>query len=333
MVTAAGSGYSRWQDLAITRWRADATRDDTGSYIFLRDVANGERWSAAFQPIGEAPESYDVSLAEDRAEFIRRDRTITTRLEVIVSPGDDAEVRRLSLTNDGPSMREIEVTSYAEIVLAPAAADAAHPAFSNLFIQTESVARPDTLLATRRRQTPEDAEIWLAHVLALEGETIGDLEWETDRGRFLGRGRRVRAPCAETDGGRLSNTVGSVLDPIVSLRRRVRVRQGETVRLAFSTLIAPSRGAIVTLADKYRDVATFDRERSSRPHAGRGPTARSRDRTRRGPALPDARRVHPVSGSRAAGLPRGTCAPDGRGRGALGARDLGGSAYRAPRDR
>ena len=127
MITAAGSGYSRWQDLAITRWREDATRDDTGSYIFLRDLASGERWSARFQPSGAAPESYDVSFAEDGAEFIRRDRTITTRLEVIVSPEDDAEVRRVSVTNDGPSMREIEVTSYAEIVLAPAAADAAHP--------------------------------------------------------------------------------------------------------------------------------------------------------------------------------------------------------------
>jgi cyclic beta-1,2-glucan synthetase len=259
MITAAGSGYSRWRDLAITRWREDATSDDTGSYIFLRDVASGEHWSAGFQPIGEAPESYDVSFAEDHAEFVRRDGAITTRLEVIVSSEDDAEVRRVSLTNHGVRTREIEVTSYAEIVLAPAAGDAAHPAFSNLFIQTESVAERDTLLATRRHRAPEDAEIWLAHVLAVEGETIGDLEWETDRGQFLGRGRRIRAPHAETDGRELSDTAGSVLDPIVSLRRRVRVRPGKTVRVAFSTLVAPSRSVVLDLADKYHDVTTFER--------------------------------------------------------------------------
>jgi cyclic beta-1,2-glucan glucanotransferase len=259
MITAAGSGCSRWRDLAITRWREDVTSDDTGSYIFLRDIASGERWSAGFQPSGETPQSYDVSFAEDHAEFIRRDGAITTRLEVIVSSEDDAEVRRVSLTNHGVRTREIEVTSYAEIVLAPAAGDAAHPAFSNLFIQTESVPERDTLLATRRRRAPEETEIWLAHVLAVEGETIGDLEWETDRAQFLGRGRRVRAPQAEMDGRELSDTTGSVLDPIVSLRRRVRVRPGKTVRVAFSTLVAPSRKVVLDLADKYHDVTTFER--------------------------------------------------------------------------
>ncbi len=259
MITAAGSGYSRWRGLAVTRWREDATSDDTGSYIFLRDVASGERWSAGFQPTGQAPESYDVFFADDHADFIRRDGEIMTQLEVVVSSEDDAEVRRVSLTNFGMEAREIEVTSYAEIVLAPAAADAAHPAFSNLFIQTEIIAQRDTLIATRRRRAPEDLEIWLAHVLAVEGDPVGDLQYETDRGRFLGRGRNVRAPQAETDAGELSNTVGSVLDPIVSLRRRVRVRPGQTVRLAFSTLVAPSRTAVLDLADKYQDLATFER--------------------------------------------------------------------------
>ncbi|HEY5220059.1 MAG TPA: protein ndvB, partial [Gemmatimonadaceae bacterium] len=135
----------------------------------------------------------------------------------------------------------------------------AHPAFSNLFIETESVAELDALLATRRRRSPEDAEIWLAHVVAVEGETIGDLEWETDRAQFLGRGRTARVPHAETDGRELSNTVGAVLDPIVSFRRRVRIRPGKTVRVAFATLVASSRSAVLDLADKYHDVTTFER--------------------------------------------------------------------------
>jgi len=259
MITAAGSGYSRWRDLAVTRWREDVTSDDTGSYIFLRDVASGERWSAGFQPSGAVPSSYEVSFTEDRAEFTRRDGAITTRLEVIVSSEDDAEVRRVSITNHGLRTREIEVTSYAEIVLATPASDTAHPAFSNLFVQTESILASSTLLATRRRRSPEEPEIWLAHVLAVEGETVGDLECETDRAQFLGRGRRTRAPEAEVMGRKLSNTVGSVLDPIVSLRRRVRVRPGKTVRATFSTLVASTRSQAIDLADKYHDVTAFER--------------------------------------------------------------------------
>src|SRR5580765_4130492 len=165
MLTAAGSGYSRWGDVAITRWREDATRDDWGSYILLRDVASGKRWSAGFQPSGEEPASYEVSFSEDRAEFLRHDGAIATRLEVIVSAEDDAEVRRVSLTNHGARTCEIEVTSYAEIVLAPTAGDAPHPAFSKLFVQTEKIANRNTLLATRRPRSPTDAAIWLAHVL------------------------------------------------------------------------------------------------------------------------------------------------------------------------
>ncbi len=259
MVTAAGSGYSRWRDLAVTRWREDATRDAGGTYIFLRDPGSGESWSAGYQPRGGAPDSYEVTFSEDRAEIVRRDGAISARTEVIVSSEDDAEVRRVSLTNLGARTREIELTSYAEIVLAPPPTDAAHPAFSNLFVQTEAAPELDTLLATRRPRSRDQQPIWLAHVVVVDGETVGELEWETDRARFLGRGRGIRTPRSVIDGGTLSNTVGPVLDPIVSLRRRVRLRPGATARVTFSTLVAPTREEALALADKYHDVTTFER--------------------------------------------------------------------------
>ncbi len=259
MITAAGSGYSRCKDIAVTRWREDATRDDTGSYIYLRDAVGGPHWSPGFQPSGTSPDSYNVSFAEDRAEFIRRDGTITTRLEVIVSSEDDAEVRRVSITNDGLRAREIEVTSYAEVVLAPHAADVAHPAFSNLSIETECIERRDTMLATRRPRSDDEGEIWLAHVMAVDGETVGTLECESDRARFVGRGRTLRDPVALTSRTPLSGTRGAVLDPIISLRRRVRIRPGKTVRVVFTTLVGTSRNAVLDLAEKYHDVTTFER--------------------------------------------------------------------------
>ncbi|MGE0114324.1 MAG: glucoamylase family protein [Steroidobacteraceae bacterium] len=259
MLTGAGSGYSRWRELGLTRWREDATRDDTGSYIFLRDVADGTVWSAGYQPSGTEPDRYAVTFTEDRAEFYRCDGTLTTTLHVVVSPEDDAEVRRVSITNSGDAARDIDVTSYSELVLAPPAADHAHPAFSKLFVQTEYVTKLGTLLATRRRRAPDEAQIWIVHHVVVEGEVLGRTEYETDRARFLGRGREVNAAIAVVDGRPLSNTVGTVLDPIFALRKRVRISPGATARLSFWTSVADSRAAALGLFDKHHDANAYMR--------------------------------------------------------------------------
>jgi cyclic beta-1,2-glucan synthetase len=223
MITAAGSGYSRWHDFAVTRWREDTTRDAWGTYFYLRDVQTGTIWSAGYQPLGIEPDSYEVDFSEDRAEIMRRDGSLFTTLEVVVSPEDDAEIRRITLKNAGPVSRDIEITSYAEIVLATPAADQAHPAFSNLFVQSEYVPEVGGLICHRRPRSPDDAPIWAGHVVAVEGVCIGDLEYESNRESFLGRGRNARDPAAVFDDKPLQNSAGPVLDPIVSLRRRVRV--------------------------------------------------------------------------------------------------------------
>jgi len=260
MITAAGSGYSVWGKLAVTRWREDVTRDNWGSYLFLRDTANGEVWSAGYQPTCVEPDEYEVMFAEDRARITRRDGSITSALEIIVSPEDNVEIRRLTLTNNGLRTREIEVTSYTEITLTPQGADAAHPAFSNLFIQTEYIDSVAAIVASRRPRAANDPRNWFAHVVSsTEGEKAGSVEYETDRARFLGRGRNAANPLSVMDGRPLSNTIGAVLDPVASLRKRVRIAAGASVRLAFSTLAAETREEILNLADKYHDPAAFER--------------------------------------------------------------------------
>ncbi|HEU5463530.1 MAG TPA: glucoamylase family protein, partial [Candidatus Binatia bacterium] len=259
MVTTAGSGYSQWRDLAVTRWREDVTRDAWGTYFFLRERSSGQVWSAAYQPTGVEPDTYDVAFSEDRVEIRLRNGAIASALEIVVSPEHDAEVRRVSITNLGARMREIELTSYAEVVLARPAADAAHPAFSNLFVQTEYVPELGALLATRRPRSHDEPQVWAVHVVVAEGETVGELEYESDRGRFLGRGRGVRTPMSVIDGHPLTNTTGAVLDPIMSLRRCVRLAPGASARVTFSTLIASSRDEALALADEYNNPATFER--------------------------------------------------------------------------
>ena len=259
MLTSAGSGYSRWGELALTRWREDATCDNSGFYIYVKDLRAGAAWSAGFQPSGVEPDGYAVVFEEDRAEITRRDGFLTTTLDVLVSSEDDAEVRRVSITNSGNRPSDIEITSYAELVLAPQSADIAHPAFSKLFVETEYLPDVGAILATRRKRSPNDPEVWAAHLTVVDGEAVGAPEFETDRAQFLGRNHTVRAPIAIMDSRPLLNTIGAVLDPIFSIRRRFRVAPGATVRVAYWIIAAASREALLDGVDKHRDATAFTR--------------------------------------------------------------------------
>jgi cyclic beta-1,2-glucan synthetase len=260
MMTAAGSGYSQWRDVGVTRWREDPTRDNHGSFIYLRDTGDGRVWSAGYQPTCAEPERYDVAFHEDRVRIARVDGAIETTLDVIVSAEDDAEIRRITLRNAGAQAREIEITSYAEITLTPPAADLAHPAFSNLFVSSEFVPQVSGLVFSRRPRAAADRVLYGAHVIAAAG--AAGIEFETDRARFLGRGRSVHAPIAVTEGRPLTNFTGAVLDPIASLRIRVRIAPGAIAQVAFATMIAATRDDIMGLADKYHDAAAYERASS-----------------------------------------------------------------------
>jgi cyclic beta-1,2-glucan synthetase len=262
MLSDAGAGYSRWRDIAVTRWREDTTCDDWGSFIFLRDTQSGKVWSAGAHPAGRDAEYEEAVFGEDHAEFIRRDGTLRTTMEVLVSGEDDGEVRRISLTNSGRSPREIELTSYAEMVLTTPAADDAHPAFAKMFVQTEHLAEFGALIATRRPRSHEEPRVWAAHFAIVEGEIVADPQYESDRARFVGRGRAVGAAAAITDGRALSNTTGTVLDPVFSLRHRVVAPPGKVVRVAFWTVVAPSRMELLDLVNKHHDRSAFDRAKT-----------------------------------------------------------------------
>ncbi len=263
MLTATGGGYSRWQGVAITRWRADPTCDPWGSFIFLRDCASGAGWYAsgrALQDANATPQApAEVIFAEDYASYTRRQDDLTSRLEVLVSSEDDGEVRRVSLTNAGPRAREIDITSYAELVLTTPATDNAHPVFAKLFVVTEYLAEFGALIATRRKRTPDEPTVWAAHFAVTQGATEGPAQFETDRARFIGRGQSLATAQGLAKGQALSNSVGTVLDPIFSLRRRVRVPPGKSAQVAFWTVVASSREALIDLIDKHHDYSAFER--------------------------------------------------------------------------
>jgi cyclic beta-1,2-glucan synthetase len=259
MVTNAGSGFSTRGDLDVTRWREDRTCDAWGQFLYIRDLRSGLVWSAGYQPVCRSADDYDVTYSTDKAEFRRFDGGIESHLEISVSPEHAAEIRRLTLTNHNVRMHELEVTSYAEIVLLSHSADLAHPAFQKLFLETEFLPAECALFCRRRPRTPEQRPIWGVHVLAIEGRAIGNLQYETDRTRFLGRGRSTAQPAALERGAVLPGTIGAVLDPIFSLRRRMQIPPGGSVTLAFTTAVAQSREEALALADQYHSLHSVTR--------------------------------------------------------------------------
>lgn len=259
MITDGGSGYSRAGEFAVNRWTPDYF-DKKGFYIFIQNINSNTAWSATYEPYGQEPDKYKAVFSPDKAEFIRRNGNIESHLEITVSPEDNAEIRRISLTNHSGHARVIELTSYFEAVLAPANEDAAHPAFSKLFIMTEYIKEHKCLLAARRQRKKGQKQLWLVHTMAIEGDhAVGDVQYETDRMKFIGRNRDITDPSAMDPDQPLSGTCGSVLDPVMSLRRRVKIEPGCTVRAVYAVAVANSRKSAMELAEKYSDFRVSER--------------------------------------------------------------------------
>ncbi len=256
MANNAGGGYSRWRELAITRWREDATTGGWGTFIYLRDHDSGHYWSTTYQPTRRQADHYEAIFVQARAEYRRRDQAIEAHTEICVSPEDDVEIRRVTLTNQSSRTRHIEVTSYAEVVLAPLHADLSHRAFSNLFVQTEILPEQQGILCTRRPRTPGEQVPWMFHLLAAPGAVADEPSYETDRAQFIGRGRTAANPVAldnQDSPSRLSNAEGPVLDPIVAIRRTLTLSADESASVQIISGVADTREAALALLEKYGD--------------------------------------------------------------------------------
>jgi cellobiose phosphorylase len=258
MISNAGGGYSRWKDLAVTRWHEDPTRDCWGSYCYVRDVQSKAFWSNTYQPTLKSGISYEATFQQARAEFRRSDADIDTHTEICVSPEDDVELRRVTVTNRSRARRAIDLTSYAEVVIAPASADAAHPAFSNLFVQTQIIRNRQAILCTRRPRSTTEKPPWMIHLMAVPAALSGDVSYETDRAKFIGRGRGVNAPAAMEE-AQLSDSQGAVLDPIVSIRQTLQLEPDASITIVIATGIAETQEGATALIEKYHDPRLADR--------------------------------------------------------------------------
>ncbi|WP_157956808.1 GH36-type glycosyl hydrolase domain-containing protein [Salinicola aestuarinus] len=299
MLTADGTGFSRWGTLAITRWREDPATSDWGSTIGLYHRESGQRWAAGGRRLptpGEVDDAtYSVDFAEDHARYVRNTPAFTTALDVLVSGEEDGEVRRVTITNNTDQPATIELTSYAELVLTTPPADDAHPAFAKMFVETDTLEAYQALTATRRHRDPTETPIWVGHFALIDAgtervdereerdaegtstipsssgaaaSTRRDFQFETDRARFLGRGRNLQnavalMPAGENQGmPPLSRRVGAVLDPVFALRYVVRIAPNHAAHVDFWTVAADSRDNLLALIDRHQDAGAFERART-----------------------------------------------------------------------
>ncbi|HET9589898.1 MAG TPA: glucoamylase family protein [Anaerolineales bacterium] len=251
LLTAAGGGYSSWHDTDLTRWRADTTLNHYGTWIYIRDLQAGQLWSATHQPIAAQPDKQSILFYPHAAEFTRRHQDITTQLRISIAPDADVEIRRLVLTNHAESARDLILTSFAEVILASQSVDQRHPAYNRLFIESEYLPDENILLFRRRPRSEHDKSIYLVHFIVAEENDLQFLGYETDRRRFLGRGRTARDPVSLKAGSELScNT--ATLDPVMALQAKISLPAYESRQVAFIALAASSRSEALSLANRYR---------------------------------------------------------------------------------
>lgn len=259
MISSSGSGYSKRDEIALYRWREDVTLDNYGMFFYIKDKTSNQYWSAAYEPCKVNADKYSVRFSMHKAEFERKDHDVITHTEITVSNEDDAEIRRINITNHGADTKIIEVTSYFEVTLAPLKSDIVHPAFGNLFVTTEFVENPQCLIAKRRVRSKDEKPLFLMQSLVVEGDTVGSLEYETSRVNFIGRNKNIHMPEVIHSDSPLKNTVGTVLDPVLSLRRKLKISSGESCRITYITGIGNSREEVIDLCRKYREVNNIKR--------------------------------------------------------------------------
>ncbi len=266
MVTNAGGSYSRWRNLAVTRWREDSTCDNWGAFCYIRDLStnsiSGKKrmyWSNTYQPTLKKGEKYEAVFSQGRADFHTIHNEIETITEIVVSPEDDIEMRRVLITNLSGVRKTIEVTSYAEVVLAPPDSDLMQQAFNSLFVQTEILPEQHAILCTRRPRSGDEQSPWMFHLMTLQGKDPVEISYETDRMEFIGRGNTTANPKAMKIPGKLSGNQGSVLDPIVAIRYKIILEPYETATIDMVIGVAETKEVCKSLVDKYQDRHHKDR--------------------------------------------------------------------------
>jgi cyclic beta-1,2-glucan synthetase len=260
MLTAKGTGYSRCGDIAVTRWSGDPVEDRSGTFIFVSDPATGAWWSATGDPKAAENERTEAIFSDDKATFTKRVGLITTKVEAVVTSEANGEARRITISNNGDADQHLEITSYGELALAPEASDQAHPAFSKMFVRTTIANDGSLILARRNKRAASEADVAFAHFVTAGAGISREARAQTDRREFLGRGRSIVDPAAFDRNTTFEGKDGFTLDPILSIRCKVRVPAGKEVALTFWTVVTATEDDARAVAARFDNPESFERQ-------------------------------------------------------------------------
>lgn len=259
MVSNSGSGYSKKDDMMVYRWKEDVTSDGSGMFFYIKDIKKNKYWSSTYEPCKKEGDKYEAIFSLEKAEFKRKDEDISTHTEIVVSNEDDVEIRKISITNHGDENKVIEITSYCEVTLNDLNSDIVHPAFGNLFIRTEFISNPECIIANRRPRAKGKKKPYVIQTIALKGNGVGKTQYETSRVNFIGRGKNLTYPKVMEGDTPLQNTVGAVLDPIISMRKRVKIKPGEACTIAYTVGVSDTKEHCIELGNKYCKMDNVER--------------------------------------------------------------------------
>ena len=259
MISDSGSGYSKKNDMTVYRWKGDSTSDSSGMFFYIKNLNSNDYWSTTYEPCKEEKDDYLVKFTLDKAKFESTDGNISTKYEVMLSSEDNIEFRKITLKNNAEKQRTLEITSYLEVTLQSFEGDAVHPSFSNLFISTEYNEEIKALIGNRRPRAEGDITHYIFHNLVSNNELEGDITYETSRLNFIGRNRDLKSPKVMDNDAPLQNTVGTVLDPIMSIRGRITLKPGEEGSIYYLTGVGESREEILSLINKYKDIPVIEK--------------------------------------------------------------------------
>ena len=258
-----GSGFSRYRNILINRYRK-ITADHHGTYLYIRNLRNDKLWCNTYSPLDVMPSQYRVSFASDKVTYLRVDDDIETKTEITVLKDYFAEIRRYAFTNNSKEDVDLELTSYGEVVMAPREVDASHRIFNSMKITSEYDSEHESLIFSKPSGDDQNGQLYVLHKLFVGSDGFNDsdpdldVQYETSRIKFLGRGGSNRHAHVIDNHRTLSNTVGTTLDPIMSMRRRIHVSAGDTVYAFLITGFAKAREQLIQLVEQYRNTIDIE---------------------------------------------------------------------------
>ena len=250
-----GDSFSRYRTLQLNRYRK-VTEQDYGIFLYIKDIDTNYIWSNTYAPMNKKPDKYEIVFAADKIKYLRTDGKITTKTEIVVTKNHHAEIRKITFKNESDDVKRLELTSYTEPILSENMDDVSHRVFNSMFLTSMYDTDSNSLIVRRKSRNDSNINSYMLHRLLIEDPT-GEYSYETERKNFLGRNQTMQNPRGLHT--TLSNTAGTNLDPVLSIRNTVEVLPNSSTTVYIITGFGRSMEQIQDIIRSYHDDTSIEK--------------------------------------------------------------------------